>query len=56
MFASKYLLCPLAGVLALRARRQILGGHVIFAARFSDGLAAKAEYAQWANAVADRSW
>jgi len=56
MFASKYLLCPLAGALALRARRQILGGYVIFVARRSDGLAAEAEYAQWANAVADPSW
>src|ERR1035437_7214918 len=56
MFASKYLLCPLAGALALRAQRQILGGYVIFVARRSDGLAAEAEYAQWANAVADPSW
>jgi hypothetical protein len=39
------LLCPLAGALAFRAQRQILGDHVIFVARCSDGLAAEAENA-----------
>ena len=55
MSAAKHLLCPVAGALALRARRQTLGCKVIFVARCSDGLTAEAENAQWANAVADRS-
>jgi hypothetical protein len=53
MFAAEHLLRSLAGTLALRTRWQILGCHVIFVARRSDGLAAKAENAQRANAVAD---
>src|ERR1035441_10504490 len=52
MFAAKHLLCPLAGALALRARRQVLGRKVVFVARRSDGLAAEAEDAQRADAVA----
>ena len=53
MFAAKHLLCPVAGALALRARRQPLGCHMIFIAWCGDGLAAEAENAQWANGVAD---
>ena len=56
VFTAKHLLCSLAGALALRARRQILGGQVVFVARCSNGLAAEAENAQWPDAVADPIW
>ena len=56
VFASQYLLCPLAGAPALCAQRQIPGGRLIFVARGSDGLAAEAENAHWAKGVADPSW
>jgi hypothetical protein len=56
VFASQYLLRPLAGAPALGAQRQIPGGHLIFVARGSDGLAAEAENAEWAKGVADPSW
>jgi hypothetical protein len=56
VFTAKHLLCSLAGALALRARRQILGGHVVFVARCSNGLAAEAENAQRSDAVTDPIW
>ena len=56
VFAAKHLLCSLAGALAFRARRQILGRHVVFVARCSNGLAAEAENAQRSDAVADPIW
>ena len=53
MSAAKHPLCPVAGALALHARRQPFGCQMIFVARCCDGLTAEAKNAQWANAVAD---